>query len=181
MKQRTTGKIQFLVFRRFLLAFTKFFILGGKLWQSVRQLENIIFISNNHASFHLWWKENLVEHRKFSKYYDHDCRSNIFLCCVILKKFWWPSRYLHCSFWYTVKWQEKIGQIKDLFTRFEVTVKEWLLKNYYFEICQQFVKQILNRYYYWIFFVDKIEVTFCLKSFEYYNMIMWNMKINIAE
>ena len=32
-----------------------------------------MFITNNHTSFHLWWKENLVRHQKVSKYYDHDC------------------------------------------------------------------------------------------------------------
>ena len=29
-----------------------------------------MFISNNRASFHLWWKENLVKHQKVSKYYE---------------------------------------------------------------------------------------------------------------
>ena len=32
------------------------------------------FITNNHASFHLWWKENLFNHQKGSKYYEHDFR-----------------------------------------------------------------------------------------------------------
>ena len=46
------GKVQFLFFRRFLPALTKF---------------------NVHASSHLWRKENLVKFKKFLKYYDHDC------------------------------------------------------------------------------------------------------------
>ena len=29
-------------------------------------------ITNNHASFHLWWKENLLKHRKVSGYYELD-------------------------------------------------------------------------------------------------------------
>ena len=33
------------------------------------------FITNNHASFHLWWTERLLNHQKVSKYYEHDCRS----------------------------------------------------------------------------------------------------------
>ena len=33
-----------------------------------------MFITNNHATFHLWWKENLVKYWKVSKYYVHDCR-----------------------------------------------------------------------------------------------------------
>ena len=36
----------------------------------MRQFVNTIFISNNRPSFHLWWKENLVRHRKVSKYYE---------------------------------------------------------------------------------------------------------------
>ena len=54
--------------------FTGAFILGGGL--SVRQslkLSYAIFIINNQASFHLWWKENLVNHQQVSKYYKHDC------------------------------------------------------------------------------------------------------------
>ena len=39
----------------------------------MRQLVYTIFIINNHNSFHLWWKENLVKHQKVSKYYDWDC------------------------------------------------------------------------------------------------------------
>ena len=30
--------------------------------------------SNNRASFHLWWKKNLIKHHKASKYYENDCR-----------------------------------------------------------------------------------------------------------
>ena len=35
------------------------------------------FITNNHASFHFWWKENLLNHQKVSKYYEHDCRQEV--------------------------------------------------------------------------------------------------------
>ena len=31
-------------------------------------------ITNNHASFHLWLKENLLNHQKVTKYYELDCR-----------------------------------------------------------------------------------------------------------
>ena len=40
----------------------------------MRQLVYIMFISNNHPSFHLWLKKNLVKHLKVSKYYETDCR-----------------------------------------------------------------------------------------------------------
>ena len=33
-----------------------------------------MFISNNHAWFHLWWKEKLVKHQEVSKSYKKDCR-----------------------------------------------------------------------------------------------------------
>ena len=39
----------------------------------------MMFINKNHASFHLWWKEDLVKHQKVSKYYDHHCQKNILL------------------------------------------------------------------------------------------------------
>ena len=32
-----------------------------------------MFIDNNHASFKLWWKVNLVKHQKVSKYYENGC------------------------------------------------------------------------------------------------------------
>ena len=32
------------------------------------------FLSNNHASFHLWWKDILVKHQNVSEYYENDCR-----------------------------------------------------------------------------------------------------------
>ena len=44
--------------------------------QLVRQLAYTMFITNIHASFQLWWKENLVKLQKVSKYYDHDCLQN---------------------------------------------------------------------------------------------------------
>ena len=31
-------------------------------WQIVEQLIYTMFIINNHASFHMWWKEYLVKH-----------------------------------------------------------------------------------------------------------------------
>ena len=40
----------------------------------MKQLVYTMFINNNRPSFHLWWKENLVEHRKVSKYYETGCR-----------------------------------------------------------------------------------------------------------
>ena len=40
----------------------------------MRQLVYTILISNNHASFHIWWKENLLKHQKVWKYHESGCR-----------------------------------------------------------------------------------------------------------
>ena len=45
----------------------------------MKQLVSTMFITNNHASFHLWWNENLVKHQKVSKCYEHDCSIDKFL------------------------------------------------------------------------------------------------------
>ena len=39
----------------------------------MRLLVYTIFITNNHELFHLWWKKNLLNHQKFSKYYKRCC------------------------------------------------------------------------------------------------------------
>ena len=36
------------------------------------------FITNNHVSFHLWWKKDLPNHQKVSKHYEHDNRYDCF-------------------------------------------------------------------------------------------------------
>ena len=43
-----------------------------------------MFITNNLASFHFWWKEDLDKHQKFSKYNDHDCLQNFILLFVLI-------------------------------------------------------------------------------------------------
>ena len=40
----------------------------------MRQLVYAMFITNNHASFYLWWKK-LVKYQKVLKYYAYDCIS----------------------------------------------------------------------------------------------------------
>ena len=37
------------------------------------------FITNNHASFHFWWKKNLVSNQKLPKHYDHGCLQSFLL------------------------------------------------------------------------------------------------------
>ena len=43
-----------------------------------------MFINNNHASFHLPWKENLVKHQNVSKYYENDCVQNFLMLFMSL-------------------------------------------------------------------------------------------------
>ena len=42
----------------------------------MNKLAYTMSISHNRASFHLWWKENLLKHQKVLKYYENDCRFN---------------------------------------------------------------------------------------------------------
>ena len=44
-----------------------------------------MFITNNHDSVHLCWKQNLVKHQKVSKYYVHDCPPIFFLLFMFSK------------------------------------------------------------------------------------------------
>ena len=43
----------------------------------MRQLVYTVFITNNYALFHLWWKENSLNYQKVSKYYEHDCSKDL--------------------------------------------------------------------------------------------------------
>ena len=45
------------------------------------------FITNNHAFFHLWWKKNLLNHQKVSKYYEHNCRFLILISVYLWRRF----------------------------------------------------------------------------------------------
>ena len=39
----------------------------------LKSLPRDAVITNNHASFHLWWKGNLLNHQKVPEYYELDC------------------------------------------------------------------------------------------------------------
>ena len=41
----------------------------------MRKFVYTMFVSNNRASFPLWWKENLLKHQKVSKYFESGCSS----------------------------------------------------------------------------------------------------------
>ena len=42
------------------------------------------FITNNHASFHLWWNKNLLNHQTISQYDEHDCLQKFLLLFMSL-------------------------------------------------------------------------------------------------
>ena len=89
--------LQFLFFRRFLPVLTKssfrredwalgnnfeIFLLSRSATGEATHIYQ--FITNNHASFHLCWKDNLLSHQKLSKYYEHDCLKNFLLLLMSL-------------------------------------------------------------------------------------------------
>ena len=45
-----------------------------------------MFNENNPASFHLWWKGNLVRHKKVSKCYEDDCLHNFLFSFYVFIK-----------------------------------------------------------------------------------------------
>ena len=46
---------------------------------ATRSAIRIVCTSIYHALFHLWWKENSLDHQKVSKYYEHDWLQKVFL------------------------------------------------------------------------------------------------------
>ena len=60
----------------------------GKLWDNSYIYQ---FITNNHVSFHLWWKKNLLHYQKVAKCYEHDCRLGFLITKlhdVAFSEFW---------------------------------------------------------------------------------------------
>ena len=50
----------------------------------MRQLIYIMLITNNHASFHLYWKQNLLIYQIVWNYYEHSCLQNFLLLFMSL-------------------------------------------------------------------------------------------------
>ena len=50
----------------------------------MEQFMYIMFITNNKASFHLWWKENIVKYQKVSKYNFQDSLQNVLPFVLLL-------------------------------------------------------------------------------------------------
>ena len=66
-----------------LWGFITFLIIFNLFGNSLVSVVYTIFISNNRASFHLWWKQNFLKHQKVSKYYEKIvCK--IFFCFLCL-------------------------------------------------------------------------------------------------
>ena len=52
----------------------------------MRQFVYTMFITNNHDSFQLWWKEKSVKHQKVSKFCHQDCSFRFCLIFIFNKK-----------------------------------------------------------------------------------------------
>ena len=52
-----------------------------------------VFITNNCLSFHLWWKKNLVKHKKLSNYYEIEWRK------VLMKNKNWTFPLVRFFIW----------------------------------------------------------------------------------
>ena len=91
------------------------------------------YVTNNHASFHLWWKENLLNHQKVSKYYEHDCRS------------WHEQKISKCKMRLTVIMLICIKQnLRTIWSSFYEKVKQhggWVEKSV---PCKKNVKKVKN-------------------------------------
>ena len=63
----------------------------------MRKLVYTMLRNNNHTSFHLWWKENLVIYQKVLKYYEINCWP-IRVCriqwCFHFFRFWLELSFL---------------------------------------------------------------------------------------
>ena len=84
--------------------------------QLVRQLVYTMFISYNRTSFHLRWKENLVEHRKVSKYYETGFRYWIikFINSFLSRIFTSVNSMLSHSRIYFIWWDPKSSMFRFL-------------------------------------------------------------------
>ena len=99
------------------------------------------FITNNHASVHLWWKEIWSTIKKFSNYYEHDCFQNFIflfmslLTALIIKKlsFGWNLFSLHWEFWrfykkllvllfFNIFFQNQIKSLKPFVVTFKINL-----------------------------------------------------------
>ena len=66
-----------------------------------------MFITNNHASLHLWWKKNLLNHEEVSKSWEHDSTEFQFKLAILI--FWTKS----ASKQYFLFKKEKINDILE--------------------------------------------------------------------
>ena len=132
-------------------------------------------ISNNHALFHLWWKECLVKHQKVSKYYPIDCSKESKQSYLTLTTSW--------TFIYTFLVHPCLLSIIltfaphfDWWLRFHIVILVWLLQ-YGSVVCKfQFQKHYfsckhasvnlstnLPRFYMWRFHLS--QPMFCTSIF----------------
>ena len=66
-----------------------------------------MFITNNHASFHLWLKENSLKHENISKYYENV--KFCFLCLYQWLQLLKAVIFIDCNFLYLFKSRPKVN------------------------------------------------------------------------
>ena len=70
----------------------------GNLWGNS---EYIMFVSNKRTLSYLWWKENLVKHRRVSKYYKNDCLQNFLSYMPLLAAKFVKNSYIYSRTYFT--------------------------------------------------------------------------------
>ena len=82
-------------------------------------------MSNNHPSFHLLWKENLLKHQKFSKYYETDCTSAFDVISFVTYNFWDNTLF---ALFLLIPWDNLAKSLKNtvygLFTKL-IELRSW--------------------------------------------------------
>ena len=66
---------------------------GGGIWFGVGHPGVFGGCADNRASFHLWWKKQLVKHQRVSKYYENDFLRNF----LLHYKFWLTAKFVKNS------------------------------------------------------------------------------------
>ena len=85
----------------------------------MRQLVYTMFVANHNASFHFWWKENLVKYQKVSKYYAHGCLQNFLLLFFFL---WTALLVKNSHFFYFIFLRNVLAQTLALFCNLVVLI-----------------------------------------------------------
>ena len=84
-----------------------------------------MFITNNHATFHLRRKKNLVKYQKVSEYYDHDFLQNFF--CFLLTAPNAIKSHILAGIYYIFRKESARKNLKDFQYQIWTSVKSELI------------------------------------------------------